>query len=77
MTAQQPKSGDAKDVTLEFPHANIVAVRAITGALASTLGPRSCDKLVVAEQADDSDVAPGTRMAGDVVVASEIGRAHV
>ena len=71
MTAQQPKSGDAEDVTLEFPRANIVAIRAITGALASTLGPRSRDKLVVAEQADDSDVAPGTRMAGDVVVASD------
>lgn len=71
MTPQSPDTGGADDTELVFPHANIVAVRAIAGALASTLGPRSRDKLVVAEQADDSDVAPGTRTAGEVVVASD------
>jgi chaperonin GroEL (HSP60 family) len=71
VTAQPTESGDAEDTTLEFPHANIVAVRAIAVALASTLGPRSYDTLVAAEQADDSDIAPGTRTAGDVVVASD------
>lgn len=71
MTSHSPAAGDTEDVAPEFPHANIVAVQAIARTLESTLGPRSRDKLVAAEQADDSDVAPGTRTAGDFVVASD------
>lgn len=56
---------------LKFPQANIAAVRAIATILESTLGPVCRDKLLVAEQAEDSDAAPGTRRAGDVVVTSD------
>lgn len=71
VTPEQPEQGSPDDVSIEFPQANIVAVRAIATTLGSTLGPRCRDKLIVGEQADDSDAAPGTRRAGDVVVASD------
>lgn len=50
--------GDAADIT--FPGANIVAVRAVAGALESSLGPAASDKLIVptAEREDGSTGGP-------------------
>lgn len=60
------------DAPIEFPQANIAAVRVIADTLGSTLGPTPRDKLLVADKADDSDAAPGTRTAaGRVAVASD------
>lgn len=61
------------DASLEFPEANIVAVRAIATTLGTTFGPRSRAKLVVAEQPDDTDVAPGSVSSGPVTVTSDGG----
>lgn len=67
-----PSDADAGDApAIEFPQANIAAMRVIAGTLATTLGPRASDKLLVADQAEDSDAAPGTRLAGDVAVAAD------
>lgn len=63
--------GGADEAHIEFPQANIAAVRVVASTLGSTLGPRPRDKLLVAEQAEDTDAAPGTRTAGDVAVASD------
>ena len=64
-----PDAGD--ETPIEFPQANIAAMRVIATTLGSTLGPFPRDKLLVAEQADDSDTTPGTRTSGDVAVASD------
>jgi chaperonin GroEL (HSP60 family) len=70
VTALGPADGgDA----LEFPQANIIAVRAIAAALATTLGPRSGDKLVIGEQPEDTDVAPGSVSTSPVTVTSDGG----
>lgn len=69
VNAHGSDDGDAAHV--EFPQANVAAMRVIAATLGSTLGPLPRDKLIIAEQADDSDAAPGTRTTGNVAVASD------
>lgn len=49
------RDGAADDIT--FPQANVVAVSAIAGALGTTLGPGSRDKLVIPGPGSDEDDA--------------------
>lgn len=62
---------DAAEVELEFPQANVVAVNAIAGALASTLGPGTMDKLLVTQLADNETQNPTSSSIDDVVVAND------
>lgn len=55
----------------EFPQANVVAVQAVAGALASTLGPTPQDKLIVESMAAHREAQQGNPPIDEYIVTSD------
>jgi len=55
----------------KFPHANAVAVQAFAGVLASTVGPRSTEKMVINALATRSEPQGGNEPVDEVVVTGD------
>lgn len=65
------QEGKATASEPEFPQANAVAVKAIAGALASTLGPTPSDKLVVESLATRQETRRGDVSIDEFVITSD------
>ncbi|MBP2252445.1 chaperonin GroEL (HSP60 family) [Halarchaeum solikamskense] len=68
------RQSDVEDVRVDppiFPHANVVAVRAIADVLDTTYGPASRDKLVINALESRQDPAPGQVAVDDYVTTSD------
>jgi len=63
--------GDGPSADPVFPQANFVAVQAIAGALATTYGPLSNDKLVVTRLATREEPKPGQLPTDEFVVTND------
>jgi chaperonin GroEL (HSP60 family) len=55
----------------KFPHANVVAVRVFADVLASTVGPRSTDKMVINALATRSEGHPANEPVDDVTITGD------
>jgi chaperonin GroEL (HSP60 family) len=74
MTTEPPEGSGGSADSPGFPQANFGAVRAIAGALATTLGPTPRDKLVVeALETRSESPLPGVKPTDDLVVTSDGG----